>query len=114
MKGIARRRPRARQDLIDIFRYFAREASVATAQRFLSQAKITFEQLARMPSMGSKYEAVTESLENVRYFPIRRFKKYLVFYLPYDLGIDVLRVLHGARDIPSILADELGIDDGPR
>jgi hypothetical protein len=33
MKGIVRRRDRARQDLIDIYRYLAREAGLRTAAR---------------------------------------------------------------------------------
>jgi toxin ParE1/3/4 len=32
----------------------------------------------------------------VRSFP---FGRYVVFYMPLDDGIDVVRVLHGARDI---------------
>jgi hypothetical protein len=35
----------------------------------------------------------------------------VVFYRPVDGGIEVIRVLHGARDIDNILADELGIND---
>jgi plasmid stabilization system protein ParE len=57
MKGIARRRDRARQDLIAIFRHLAREAGVRTAGRFFAQAEATFERLAAMPHMGTRYEA---------------------------------------------------------
>ncbi|HLJ93643.1 MAG TPA: type II toxin-antitoxin system RelE/ParE family toxin [Gemmataceae bacterium] len=49
MKGIVRRRDRARQDLIDIYRYLAREAGIRMASRFFEQAEATFQRLAGMP-----------------------------------------------------------------
>jgi toxin ParE1/3/4 len=110
MKGIVRRRDRARQDLIDIFRYLAREAGVRTAGRFFAQAEATFEELADQPRMGTRYEAENPAFGDIRYFPIKRFKKYLVFYLPAAHGVDIVRVLHGARDIHGILAEEFGIE----
>jgi toxin ParE1/3/4 len=33
---------------------------------------------------------------------LRHFMNYLIFYRPIGGGIDVLRVLHGARDIDRI------------
>ena len=40
---------------------------------------------------------------------LSRFPKYLVFYRPITDGIEVIRVLHGARDLDGILADEFGV-----
>jgi plasmid stabilization system protein ParE len=40
---------------------------------------------------------------------LSRFRKYLVFYRPITEGIEVTRVLHGARDIDSILGDDFAI-----
>ncbi len=37
-----------------------------------------------------------ELARGVRSFP---FGRYVVFYMPLDNGIDVVRVLHGSRDI---------------
>ena len=34
------------------------------------------------------------------------FEKYLIFYQPNDLQIKILRVLHGAQDLPKRLAEE--------
>ena len=42
----------------------------------------------------------------MRRFLVRGFDNYLIFYLPQPGGIDVIRVLHGARDIDNIFADE--------
>jgi toxin ParE1/3/4 len=110
MKGIVRRRDRARQDLIDIFRFLAREAGLGTASRFFHQAENTFKRLARMPRLGSRYEPENPAFGDILFFPISRFRKYLVFYLPTFQGVDIVRILHGSRDIDGILAEELGID----
>jgi toxin ParE1/3/4 len=63
-----------------------------------------------MPGMGTPYEGSPHATE-VRYFPIPRYKKYLVFYRPTPGGIDVLRVLHGARDIHGILGEEFAEEE---
>jgi toxin ParE1/3/4 len=35
-------------------------------------------------------------------FPVRDFPSYLVFYRSTESGIEVLRVIHAARDIAAI------------
>jgi len=101
----------ARQDLVDVFYYYARQGSLAGARRFLAQAEATFRRLARMPGIGTRYEPDEPLYAELRYFPISRFRMYLVFYRPIPGGIEVLRVLHGARDIPEILAEEFGVEN---
>ena len=47
---------------------------------------------------------VRDELEpGMRSFP---FGRYVIFYMPIDEGIDVVRVLHGARDIDAIFTGE--------
>src|SRR5262249_23324204 len=111
MKGVVRWRSKTQQDLINIFRYLASEAGLPTARKFLVQAEATFARLADMPHLGTRYEAENPLFGEIRFFPIRRFKNHLMFYLPTDQGIDVIRVLHGALDISSILFNDFGIDD---
>lgn len=41
-----------------------------------------------------------ELLDNLRSFP---FERYLIFYFPIDDGVDIVRVLHNARDIDTVL-----------
>ncbi len=38
----------------------------------------------------------SELMENLRSFA---FHKYVIFYMPVENGIEVLRILHGSRDI---------------
>jgi toxin ParE1/3/4 len=108
MTYVIRKSPRARQELIEIFRYYAREAGLRTARRFYAQADATFQRLASQPGIGTRYAPEEPALADLRYFPISRFKKYLVFYRAVAGRIEILHILHGARDIPSILADDFG------
>jgi toxin ParE1/3/4 len=43
-----------------------------------------------------------ELAPGIRSFP---FSRYLLFYLPISDGIDVVRVLHGARDVDTVFGD---------
>lgn len=106
------RRLAARRDLVDAYRYYAREAGQAVADRFLAQAEATFTRLASVPGLGAPFEHDHPALAGVRYVPLSRFKSYVVFYRPIAGGLEVLRVLHGARDIHSILADDFAGDAG--
>ena len=80
-------------------------------RRFLAQAEATFERLAGMPGMGTRYQADEPRYADLLSFPVSRFRMYLVFYRQVAGGIEVLRVLHGARDIRGILAEEFGIEE---
>ena len=105
------RRPSANRDLLDIYRYYARQAGVRVADRFFDQAEAPFARLARRPGIGTRYQPDEPHYADLRHFPVSRFRMYMVFYRPFRGGIEVLRVLHGARNIAGILAEEFGIDE---
>jgi len=50
------RRPSANRDLVEIYRYYARQAGMQVADRFFAQAEATFARLAHMPGIGTRYE----------------------------------------------------------
>jgi toxin ParE1/3/4 len=110
MSHAIRRHRNVRHDLADIFVYLGR-SRVSSAHRFLREAEATFQRLVVNPGMGPRYEPEDPLFEGVRFFPVSRFKKYLVFYRPIEGGIEVLRVLHGARDIQGLLAEGFGPPD---
>lgn len=92
---VVTKRPRAFADLIEIWEYIA-DDSPASATRFLGLVEDTLDGLARQPSMG---RARDELADHLRSFPIGR---YVVYYLPLDDGIDLVRMLHGSRDISDL------------
>jgi toxin ParE1/3/4 len=95
--------PQALWDVVEIADYLAQRTSLAAADRFVDAAERTIERLARMPGIGNRWDDDDPDLANVRVSPVSRYRNYLVFYRPIDGGIEVLRILHGARDITRIL-----------
>lgn len=100
--------PAADRDLDGQADYLAREASLETALRFYDAARTTFEKLARMPGIGQRRDSSQPRLAGLRVWRIEGFENHLVFYRPIEDGIEIVRVLHGARDIDSVLKSEDG------
>jgi toxin ParE1/3/4 len=79
------------------------EDSPDAANRFRHAAEATLTALAKTPGLGEPYQVANPQLVGLRCARVRRFKNYLIFYRPIPGGIDVIRVLHAARDIRDIL-----------
>ena len=99
------KRPQAAFDLIEHASYLAQD-SFDLADRFIDASEQALARLASMPSIGNVRHFANPKLQGIRSWPIPGFEKYLIFYRPTDDVIDVLRVLHSARDIFSILEEE--------
>jgi toxin ParE1/3/4 len=106
MKHPAKLRPRSRLDLLEAFNFLCENGSVETGLRFRAAVIDILDRLFQNPSMGAPYESGIPSLLKVRRLPIRGFEKYLLFYQPVKEGIEVVRVLHGSRDILRIFREE--------
>ncbi len=97
--------PRADRDVDEQFAYIARDSRHA-AVRFLAAAEETFDQLAKMPELGGQFDVRISHLAGLRVWQIKGFEKYLVFYCPIEQGVEIIRVLHGARDIAAVFEAE--------
>jgi toxin ParE1/3/4 len=75
-----------------IAKYIARDSPAAAAD-WLDEIVKTLRLLSNFPEIGEK---INYSQRNLRRFSQGR---YLIFYSPSGDGIDVVRVLHGSRDI---------------
>jgi toxin ParE1/3/4 len=91
----------AKADLIEIADYIAVDNPEA-AERFLDAAEAAFAQLAALPSIGQAVPFSSALAQGIRVWRVEGFERYLIFYRPVGLGIEVVRVLHTARDFPSI------------
>ena len=98
--------PAADRDLDDQAAYLATQASLETVLRFYDAASITFGKIASMPGIGEQWPSANPRLAGLRVWRIAGFEKHLIFYRPTGDGIEIIRVLHRARDIDSILANE--------
>jgi toxin ParE1/3/4 len=96
------RRPAANRDLVDCFVYIGRD-SEEIATRFLRAAEETFHDLAGMSGMGISTSFSVSGNRNLRRWRVRGFENFLIFYCPIEDGIEVIRVLHGAREIERLL-----------
>ncbi len=93
------KRVAAKRDLSDHFVFLGENASVAVARRFLHASNVSFQALAQMPELGAQRGFRDPRWSAVRTWPVKGFERYLIFYRPLTDGVEILRVVHGARDI---------------
>jgi toxin ParE1/3/4 len=99
-------RPKADQDLRRQAYYLATEASPETGHRFLVAAHETFALLSTQPQMGWRVRVRHPRLASLRLFRISGFEKMLVLYLPLSSGVEIVRIVHGSRDLVAFLRRE--------
>ena len=80
------------------------EGNPDAAERFVTAAQDSFELIRRHPRIG---RLRSFSVVGVRSWVIPDFQNYLIFYLPTGTEVQILAVLHGARDLASALAERL-------
>ena len=95
---IIKRTARVEEDLIEIWLYIAHD-DVRAADRLLDEIEEKFFLLADHPSLGPSRPDIAPGL---RYLPVRR---YLILYREITDGIEIVRVVHGARDVRSLMTD---------
>lgn len=103
------KRETAKRDLIEQFVWYAESVSIGVADRFLASAQNTLERLAAAPDSGALVEVTRKELAGMRRWPVKGFEKILLFYIPFSNGIDLVRVLHGSRDLHRLFEDPQGV-----
>jgi toxin ParE1/3/4 len=93
------------QDLIDIATYISGD-NLDAGDRFLYAAEATFQQIAKLPGIGKLSGFTHPKLTQVRQYPVKGFKNYLIYYQIQGEIVDVMHVLQGAQDIATILQQE--------
>jgi plasmid stabilization system protein ParE len=90
----------ARADLAEIAA-FIREDNPDAARRVVQSLQGAMGKLAERPGMGHVREDLAQS-------PLRFWSvySYLIIYRPESHPLQILRVLHAARDVRAILEDE--------
>lgn len=98
-------RNRATQDLRQLANYILVNGDANAATRFLELAEATFAQLATIPGIGKVVGLVSSRMGEIRQWRVKDFKNYLIFYRIQDNQVEILRVLHGVRDLEGILSN---------
>ena len=94
--------PKADRDLDDYVDYLAREATVDVALSFLDAVHKTFALLAENPNIGWPSRLKHSALNALRVFRVTSFEKMLILYRPLAGGVDILRVVHGSRNLQAL------------
>lgn len=101
-----RLRERVAVDIDGAADYYRGEAGAAVALRFVDAVERAVGQIGRSPHAGSLRFSYELEIPGLRVRPVARFP-YLVFYVVGDEVVDVWRILHSRRDIPSAVAGDI-------
>ncbi len=93
--GYLIRTAKAEEDLIEIWMYVATDNPEA-ADKLIEQIDTKCKMLADNLAMG---QARPDIAPGLRYFPTRN---YLILYRQLREGVEIVRVVHGARYLPDI------------
>lgn len=88
--------PAARADLLAITLYIA-EDNPDRAASFLAELEAKASQTAERPSSFPARDDISPGLRAARH------GRYLLFFRETTDGVRIVRVLHGARDLPSVI-----------
>jgi antitoxin ParD1/3/4/toxin ParE1/3/4 len=83
----------ARQDLRDIQSHIAAD-NFEAARRVIRRLRTSFRQLAQHPQSGHARPDLTD--QPVHFWPVY---SYLIVYKPDTRPLEIVRVVHGARDL---------------
>lgn len=91
-------------DVNDAIEHYLNEGGAPAALGFINALEQAYGHIGRFPATGSPRYAHELNLHGLRFWPLKRYP-YVVFYVELRDHIDVWRVLHGQRDIPSWMRD---------
>lgn len=91
--------PAAMRDLLEIEAYLAREAGPRVAQAQSDRILEKAEALADLPTLGAQRDDLGEGRRLAVAAP------YVILYRETAGQVRVLRIVHGVRDLPTLLRD---------
>jgi toxin ParE1/3/4 len=101
------KREAAKRDLIEQWVWYAENASMSIADSFLKAVETTLGLLSCHPESGRLAPVTRAELDGIRRFPVSDgFERVLLFYFALPDGIDLVRVLHGSRDLERLLGED--------
>lgn len=104
MNWPVRLRSAAENDVAGHARYL-QDRSAEAAIHFLDAFDAALTLLGCSPGIGGICQFQNRRFDGVRVWSIAGFKNYLIFYRVLPEEIEVLRVIHGARDLKSIFRE---------
>ena len=87
---------------IDKYAWYLGERSLDAADRFQDCVLETARWLVAYPGAGHRLSLRRN--EGLRVIAVRDFPNHLVIYREHSGALELVRVVHGARDLPAVLA----------
>lgn len=105
-------RSAAREDILRQHAYYLLEKDApSVAERFLDSAQVAIDKLCRAPGIGAPKYLANPILSGLRAWPIAGFPAVRIYYLYTEGVVRIVRVLHGKRDIETLLDAETASDE---
>lgn len=95
----------AEEDLTEAYLYIGAD-SPAAAERLLDAVEVAVQFLFETPGAGRVREFRSPRARGIRSWVVKSFQAYLIFYRSDGEDLEMVRFIHGARDIPRLLEDE--------
>ena len=108
MRRRIRRTRQVREDLVAIYIH-VHGKSPQNAEKVLDALERSITSLLDTPGIGRLWESPDPRLEGLRVAVSTPYRNFLIFFRPVADGIEVFRVIHGARELDRIV-DEILID----
>ena len=99
-------RPAAQDGIIRQFRYYLMAGAEEAATRFLDSVEESIDAICRMPNIGTPKLFKNPNLAGLRSWGVKGFEDILIFYLVQPDAQFIVRILHGRRDLKTILQRE--------
>ncbi len=96
------KRRRAEFDLLEHYLFIGQD-NLDAADRLIIAAELDMRRLAEHPALGQTFPLKIKRFSALRYWPIKGFPNYLLFYVPVAHGIEIVRILYGTRDLATAL-----------
>jgi plasmid stabilization system protein ParE len=86
-----------------IYAYLS-ERNPTAAEGFLNALEQAAAVLSETPEIGSPRYFAHKELEGLRFYVLKGFENYLLFYRVMDTEgiVEIVRIVHGARDFPAL------------
>ena len=88
-------------DVDDLAAYIAKD-SIEQSMRFYDAVNATYKLILEAPNRWPLYGLKHPRLSDVRRRSVRGFPNHLIFYRVDADIVEIVRVVHGARDLPAI------------
>jgi toxin ParE1/3/4 len=89
-------------DILEQTDWYEHASGTRLATRWENAVTSTLLRIRKRPLSGSPCSFSLQELRNIRRMPITGFPKHLVFYRYKSGEIEVLRIVHGARDLENL------------